>query len=77
MPASPRYMKKRGEEVDKAIGRRPLTKEEKEALKKEKDQGKQKMGPWVLGLLMFVVLGSSFLQIITNIQTSPSMSEEH
>ena len=79
MPSSPTYMKARGKKAEESIGQTMVTKEERVRAKKEKEEkeGSSAMGPWVLGLLMFVVLGSSFLQIITNIQTSPSMSEEH
>jgi hypothetical protein len=84
MPNTPTYMKKRAEKVEKAIGapRAHSSREEKEKARKKAESEKDnvvggKFGPWVLGLLIFVVIGSSFLQIITNIQTSPSMSVEH
>lgn len=70
-------MKKRGQRLDSSLGRNLNLSAEEEKKKAKKDKEKSSVGPWVLGLLMFVVLGSSFLQIINNINHSPSMSEEH
>ena len=73
---SPAMMKARGRKVDDSIGKPSLSSEQRETLKKEKD-GKKKsdLGPWILGLLLFVILGSSIVQIFQTIQYSPSMSD--
>ena len=71
------HMKAKGRKIDEAIRSPKLSTEEKERLKKEKDEAKSAVQPWIVGLLMFVVLGSSIVQIFFSIQNSPSMSEEH
>lgn len=78
---SPAIIRAKAKALDESVGRKNLTKEEREKLaveklKTKKADGKQ-MAPWMLGFLVFVVLGSSFLQIINNITNSPSMSDSH
>lgn len=74
---SPTVMRARGRKIDEAIGRPPLTEEERERRKKDKGEKEQTVAPWMIGLFMFIVLGSAVLQIFQTIQTSPSMSDEH
>ena len=77
MPGSPTVMRLKGQKIEKAVQLSAAEKEARKAAKKKGEEGDSKMGPWVLGLLLFVVLGSSVLQIYNNIVASPSMSEEH
>ena len=77
MPGSPTVMRLKGQKIEKAVQLSAAEKEARKAAKKKSEEGDSKMGPWVLGLLLFVVLGSSVLQIYNNIVASPSMSEEH
>jgi hypothetical protein len=71
------HMRAKGKKIDEAIRSPKLPKEEREKLRLEKEEKKNQLPSWVVGLLMFVVLGSSIVQIFFSIQNSPSMSEEH
>ena len=71
------HMRAKGKKIEQAIGSPKLSAEEKEKKKKEKEEKQSEVAPWLVGLLMFVVLGSSIVQIYFSIQHSPSMSEEH
>lgn len=75
---SPTVMKKRSQQLDKTVA---MSDAERAKLKEGKNKGKEEdaspFGPWVLAFILFVVLGSSLLQIYYNIMHSPSMSEEH
>ena len=78
--ANPTVMKARAKQLDKKISQSPS---EREAAKRTTSSGKKAakeeegstIGPMALGLLLFLTVGSAFLQIFQNIQTNPSMSE--
>ena len=76
---SPTVMRKKSEKNNQNIGKPLGPKEDRETKETRKKEAKDttEVNPWIMGLLMFVVLGSAFLQIITNIQTQPSMSDEN
>jgi hypothetical protein len=71
------HMRVKGKKIDDAIRSPKLPKEEKEKLRVAKEEKKNELPTWVVYMLMFVVLGSSVVQIFFSIQNSPSMSEEH
>lgn len=73
---TPTEMKLRGKQLDKAISQSPASRKDKREGKKKEEEGST-VGPLVLGLLLFLTVGSAFLQIFQNIQTNPSMSEAH
>jgi hypothetical protein len=74
MPASEIKMRLRAKQLEKSISQSPAERERNRKAKKEEEEGST-VGPWVLGLLLFVTVGSAFLQIFQHIQTSPSMSD--
>jgi hypothetical protein len=77
MPGTPtQRMRASAKKVEGAIASPRISEEEKERRKKEKEEKQSSVAPWVVGLLLFVVLGSSVVQIFFSIQTSPSMSDE-
>lgn len=77
MPGTPtQRMRASAKKVESAIAAPRLAEEEKERRKKEKEEKQASVAPWVVGLLLFVVLGSSVVQIFFSIQNSPSMSDE-
>lgn len=72
------HMKMKHKQLEENAGKpRKTTDERKEIQKARKDSknNSSPVGPWVLGLLVFVVLGSSLLSIIQHVRTSPSMSD--
>ncbi len=73
---SPTVMKLRGKQLDKTVATSPAEREKKKEIKK-KSENATTVGPWVLALLLFAVVGSAFLNIFQNINNSPSMSEAH
>lgn len=78
MPLSPtQRMKLSAKKVDSAIAAPRISEEEKKRREQQKEEAKSAVPQWVVGLLLFVVVGSSIFQIFFSIQTSPSMSEAH
>ena len=79
--ANPTVMKARAKQLDKKISQSPSEREAAKASrgtvgkKGAKDEEGTTLGPLALGLLLFLTVGSAFLQIFQNIQTNPSMSE--
>mmetsp|Transcript_12595 Transcript_12595/g.39192 ORF Transcript_12595/g.39192 Transcript_12595/m.39192 type:complete len:81 (-) Transcript_12595:449-691(-) len=77
--ANPTVMKARGKQLDKKISQSPSEREANKRVATTKKGGKDEegmtIGPFALGLLLFLTVGSAFLQIFQNIQTNPSMSE--
>lgn len=61
---------------EKSIGSQGLSAEEREQKRKQSEEAKNQktFSPWLIGFLIVVVCGSFFVQIITTILYSPSMS---
>lgn len=75
---SPTVMKLRHKQAEQKV---TLSADERQRLRDEKKKDKEEegsaVGPWILALLLFVTVGSAFLNIFQNIQNGVSMSEEH
>lgn len=77
MPGTPtQRMRASAKKIEGAISSPRISEEEKERRKIEKADKESTVAPWIVGLLLFVVLGSTVVQIFFTIQTSPSMSDE-
>lgn len=78
MPGTPtQRMRASAKKIDNAIASPRISEEEKERRKLEKEEKGSAVAPWIVGLLLFVVLGSSVVQIFFSIQSSPSMSDSN
>eukprot|EP00331_Platyophrya_macrostoma_P031931 CAMPEP_0176438426 /NCGR_PEP_ID=MMETSP0127-20121128/19274_1 /TAXON_ID=938130 /ORGANISM="Platyophrya macrostoma, Strain WH" /LENGTH=78 /DNA_ID=CAMNT_0017822369 /DNA_START=75 /DNA_END=311 /DNA_ORIENTATION=- len=78
MPLSPtQRMKLSAKKIDSAIAAPRVSDDEKKRREKEKEEAKSAVPQWVVGLLLFVIVGSSLVQIFFSIQNSPSMSATH
>jgi cell division septal protein FtsQ len=76
MPGTPtQRMRASAKKVESAISSPRISEEEKERRKIVKEEKSNGVAPWIVGLLLFVVLGSSVVQIFFSIQSSPSMSD--
>eukprot|EP00331_Platyophrya_macrostoma_P030230 CAMPEP_0176440884 /NCGR_PEP_ID=MMETSP0127-20121128/20851_1 /TAXON_ID=938130 /ORGANISM="Platyophrya macrostoma, Strain WH" /LENGTH=78 /DNA_ID=CAMNT_0017825523 /DNA_START=56 /DNA_END=292 /DNA_ORIENTATION=- len=78
MPLSPtQRMKLSAKKIDSAIAAPRVSDDEKKRREKEKEEAKSAVPQWVVGMLLFVIVGSSLVQIFFSIQNSPSMSATH
>ena len=77
MPGSPTVMRLKAQKTEKAVQLSKAEKEARKASKKKPEEEENRMGPWVMALLLFVVFGSSLLQVYNNVVSGVSMSEEH
>ena len=76
MPGNPTVMRLRGEKINKLVSVSPTAREEQKE-KKLKKKEEPTIAPWIVGLMLFALIGSAFVNIFVSIQTSPSMSEAH
>ena len=68
-------MRARAKQLDKAISQSPSERKKARESKKKEEEEQSTVGPFVLGLLLFLTVGSAFLSVFQNIQNSPSMSD--
>jgi hypothetical protein len=74
---TPTHIRLRNKQLDKVISQSPAERERQRAEKVVKTEAPGGIGKWALYFMMFLVCGSGFFQIFSNIQNSPSMSDTH